>query len=145
MRPKQKNLPRVQSIQNAYNFLNRTFELGGSEIAIREKVGLLAYSPLAQGCLSGKYQNGALPEGSRKQLFHRLQRYETKGASERIDDYLALAKKYQLDPSQMALQFVTCQNFVTSNIIARDFARTIEAGAREHRNFLVRGIDKRHQ
>ena len=114
---KAKNLPRVQSIQNAYNFLNRTFELGGSEIAIREKVGLLAYSPLAQGYLSGKYQNGALPEGSRKQLFHRLQRYETKGASERIDDYLALAKKYQLDPSQMALQFVTGQNFVTSNII----------------------------
>ncbi len=114
---KTKNLPCIQSIQNAYNFLNRTFELGGSEIALREKVGLLAYSPLAQGYLTGKYQNGALPQGSRKQLFNRLQRYETKGASERIDDYLTLAKKYQLDPAQMALRFVSSQDFVTSNII----------------------------
>ncbi len=111
------NLPRVQSIQNAYNFLNRTFELGGAEIALREKIGLLAYSPLAQGYLTGKYQNGALPQGSRKQLFNRLQRYETKGASARIDDYVALAKQYGLDPAQMALRFVTERDFVTSNII----------------------------
>ena len=66
---KKNNLPRIQSIQNAYNFLNRAFESGGSEISFRENVGLLAYSPLAQGYLTGKYQNGALPEGSRKQLF----------------------------------------------------------------------------
>lgn len=110
-------LPRVQSIQNAYNLLNRTFEFGGSEIAHREDVGLLAYSPLAQGYLSGKYQNGALPQGSRKQLFNRLQRYETPPAAVTIDKYLAVAKKHGLDPSQMANQFATTRPFVTSNII----------------------------
>lgn len=109
--------PRVQSIQNAYNLLNRTFELGGSEIAHRENIGLLAYSPLAQGYLTGKYQNGALPQGSRKHLFDRLQRYETPGSAKTIDLYLAVAKKHGLDPAQMALQFVTTRPFTTSNII----------------------------
>mgnify|MGYP003300892472 CR=1 FL=1 len=80
--------PRVQSIQNAYNLLNRIFEFGGSEIAFRENVGLLAYSPLAQGYLTGKYQNGNLPEGSRKALFDRLQRYEGVGSEEAIESYL---------------------------------------------------------
>jgi aryl-alcohol dehydrogenase-like predicted oxidoreductase len=112
-----KGLPRVQSIQNAYNLVNRTFELGGAEIAHREQVGLLAYSPLAQGYLTGKYQNGALPQGSRKQLFNRLQRYESPQAASAIDKYLAVAKKHGLDASQMANQFVTTRSFVTSNII----------------------------
>lgn len=112
-----KGLPRVQSIQNAYNLLNRTFELGGAEIAHREDVGLLAYSPLAQGYLTGKYQNGALPQGSRKQLFNRLQRYESAQAASAIDQYLAVAKKHGLDASQMANQFATTRSFVTSNII----------------------------
>lgn len=112
-----KNQPRVQSIQNAYNLLNRTFEIGLSEVALREKVGLLAYSPLAQGYLSGKYQNGALPKGSRKQLFNRLQRYETPFAEATIDKYLAIAKKHGLDASQLANQFATTRPFVTSNII----------------------------
>ncbi len=112
-----KGLPRVQSIQNAYNLVNRTFELGGSEIAMRDGVGLLAYSPLAQGYLTGKYQNGALPEGSRKQLFNRLQRYESPQTNRAIDAYLAIAKKHGIDPSQLANQFVTTRPFVTSNII----------------------------
>ena len=114
---KNKDLPRVQSIQNAYNLLNRIFEFGGSEIAFREKVGLLAYSPLAQGYLTGKYQNGNLPKGSRKELFNRLQRYEGAGSEEAIDAYLNIAKKYNIDPSQLANQFVTTRPFVTSNII----------------------------
>ena len=109
--------PRVQSIQNAYNLLNRTFEIGGSEIAHREDVGLLAYSPLAQGYLTGKYQNGKLPKGSRKELFNRLQRYEGPYAEEAIEDYLSIAQKYSIDPSQLANQFVTTRPFVTSNII----------------------------
>lgn len=109
--------PRVQSIQNAYNLLNRTFEIGGSEIAHREDVGLLAYSPIAQGYLSGKYQNGALPKGSRKELFNRLQRYEGPYAEEAIEAYLNIAKKYEIDPTQLANQFVTTRPFVTSNII----------------------------
>ena len=114
---KNKDLPRVQSIQNAYNLLNRIFEFGGSEIAFREKVGLLAYSPLAQGYLTGKYQNGNLPKGSRKELFNRLQRYEGAGSEEAIDTYLKIANKYNFDPSQLANQFVTTRPFVTSNII----------------------------
>jgi aryl-alcohol dehydrogenase-like predicted oxidoreductase len=112
-----KELPRIVSVQNAYNLLNRIYELGASEIFHREGVGLLAYSPLAQGYLSGKYQKGAKPEGSRKALFDRLQRYETDGAEEAIDAYLAIAEKYGVDPSQMANQFVTTRDFVTSNII----------------------------
>ena len=109
--------PRVQSIQNAYNLLNRTFEIGGSEVAHREDVGLLAYSPIAQGYLSGKYQNGALPKGSRKELFNRLQRYEGPYAEEAIQAYLDIASKHEIDPTQLANQFVTTRPFVTSNII----------------------------
>ena len=112
-----RGLPRVQSIQNAYNLVNRTFELGGAEVAHQEQVGLLAYSPLAQGYLSGKYQNGALPAGSRKALFNRLQRYESPQGNAAIDAYVAIAKKHGLDASQMANQFVTTRSFVTSNII----------------------------
>ena len=112
-----RSLPRMQSVQNAYNFLNRTYEIGMSEIAHREDVGLLAYSPLAQGYLTGKYQGGALPKGSRKALFKRLQRYETEGTEARIGEYLEVAKKHGLNASQMANQFVTTRDFVTSNII----------------------------
>ncbi|MBP6011722.1 MAG: aldo/keto reductase [Alphaproteobacteria bacterium] len=110
-------LPRVQSIQNAYSLINRTFEMGQAEIAHREQVGLLAYSPLAQGYLTGKYQAGALPAKSRKALFNRLQRYEKPETGPAIERYLAIAKTFDLDPAQMALQFVTTRPFVTSNII----------------------------
>jgi aryl-alcohol dehydrogenase-like predicted oxidoreductase len=112
-----KGLPRVQSIQNAYSLINRVFELGQAEIAHREQVGLLAYSPLGQGYLTGKYQKGAQPEGSRKTLFNRLQRYEKPQTEPAIDRYLAIAKQHGLDPAQLALQFVTTRPFVTSNII----------------------------
>ena len=107
----------IVSVQNAYNLLNRIYEYGASEIYHREGVGLLAYSPLAQGYLSGKYLNGAIPPGSRKSIANRLQRYETPGAEEAIVKYLAIAEKYGLDPSQMANKFVTTRPFVTSNII----------------------------
>lgn len=109
--------PRIVSVQNAYNLLNRCYEQGNAEIFHEEGVGLLAYSPLAQGYLTGKYQNGALPEGSRKALFQRLQRYETPGSDKAIDRYLAIAKTHGLDPAQMALQFVTTRSFVTSTIV----------------------------
>ncbi len=113
----QHSLPRIVSIQNAYSLLNRTHELGLSEIAEREHVGLLAYSPLAQGYLSGKYRGGALPKGSRKAIFNRLQRYETPQADAALEAYFALAEKYGVSSTQMALQFVTTRPFVTSNII----------------------------
>ena len=112
-----KGLPRIASIQNVYNLLSRNFEHALSEIAHREDVGLLAYSPLAQGYLTGKYENGALPEGSRKQLFDRLQRYETPNAAPATAAYLKLAREHGLDPAQMALQFVSTRPFVTSTII----------------------------
>eukprot|EP01037_Dinobryon_pediforme_P010125 gene10125-10192_t len=108
---------RVVSIQNAYNLINRTFEIGLAEVAMREHVGLLAYSPLAQGYLTGKYLNGAKPAGARSTLFNRGQRYEKPGTDEAITKYMALAQEFGLDVSQMALAFVTGRVFVTSNII----------------------------
>ncbi len=114
---KELGLPRIVSIQNAYNLVNRTFEIGLSEFAYREHVGLLAYSPLAQGYLSGKYENGALPAGSRKALFQQLKRYETPQADAAMKLYFELARTHGMDPAQMALQFVTTRGFVTSNII----------------------------
>ncbi|MGL5362415.1 MAG: aldo/keto reductase [Bosea sp. (in: a-proteobacteria)] len=109
--------PRPQSIQNAYNLLNRTFETALAEIAMREQVGLLAYSPLAQGVLTGKYLDGARPAGARNTLFNRGQRYETPGTEEAVRAYVALAREFGLDPAQMALAFVTSRDFMTSNII----------------------------
>jgi len=108
---------RVVSIQNAYHLLNRTFEIGLAEVAMREQVGLLAYSPLAQGYLTGKYLNGAKPAGARSTLFNRGQRYEKPGSEEATVKYIALAKEFGLDIVQMALAFVTSRVFVTSNII----------------------------
>jgi aryl-alcohol dehydrogenase-like predicted oxidoreductase len=119
----QQGLPRVVSIQNAYNLVNRTFEIGLSEIYHREKVSLLAYSPLGQGYLSGKYEGGALPPGSRKTLFNRLGRYEQGNGPRAISAYVALARKHGLDPAQMAIAFAVARPFATSTIIG---ATTLE-------------------
>ncbi len=112
-----KGLARVQSIQNCYNLLNRTFEVALAEVAMREDVGLLAYSPLAQGYLTGKYRDGALPEGSRKQLFNRLGRYEAAGSEEAVEAYWALANELGLDLGQLAIRFTTSRPFLTSSIV----------------------------
>ena len=122
-----RGLPRVQSIQNAYNLLNRTFEVALAEVWQREDVGLLAYSPLAQGYLTGKYRHGALPQGSRKQLFDRMQRYETPGSGPAIEAYLDLAAETGLDPAQMALAFVASRPFVTSTIIGATSLEQLKA------------------
>ncbi len=112
-----KGRPRIQSIQNAYNLLNRTFETALAEVALREDVGLLAYSPLGQGFLTGKYLDGARPAGARTTLFDRGQRYQTAGAEDAIRRYVTLARESGLDPAQMALAFVNARPFVTANII----------------------------
>ena len=112
-----RGLSRVVSIQNAYNLVNRTFESGLAEVALREDVGLLAYSALGQGYLTGKYRDGALPAGSRKALFNRLQRYEKPGGEAAINAYVDLARDAGLDPSQMAIAFALSRSFVTSVII----------------------------
>jgi aryl-alcohol dehydrogenase-like predicted oxidoreductase len=110
-------LPRIATIQNAYNLLNRVFEYGLAEIAMRENVGLLAYSPLAQGYLTGKYLDGARPAGARSTLFERGQRYEGPGADRAIRAYLDLAAAHGLSPSQLALRFCAQREFMTSVII----------------------------
>jgi aryl-alcohol dehydrogenase-like predicted oxidoreductase len=113
----QHGLPRIVSVQNAYNLVNRAYEIGLSEITYREKVSLLAYSPLGQGYLSGKYEGGALPPHSRKTLFNRLGRYEHANGPEAISTYVALARRHGLDPAQMAIAFASSRPFVTSAII----------------------------
>jgi len=109
--------PRVVSVQNAYNLLNRTYEVGLAEFNAREQVGLLAYSPLAQGYLTGKYQGGARPAGARTTLFERGARYQKPGTEAAIDSYLQVAREFDLDPAHLAIAYVTSRHFVTSNII----------------------------
>lgn len=111
------DLERVVSIQNPYNLLNRGFEINLAEFAYREQVGLLAYSPLAFGMLSGKYDNGARPAAGRLTLFERFTRYTNPQAEAATKAYVALARKHGLDPAQMALAYVSSRGFVTSNII----------------------------
>ncbi len=113
-----KNLPRMLSVQNPYSLLNRTYEIGLAEISIREKSGLLAYSPLAFGYLTGKYRNKKLPENSRMKLFgEKFVRYKTENGQLAIEKYYEIAKKYRLDFAQMSLKFCEAQPFVTSVII----------------------------
>jgi len=116
---KEKNLPRMMSIQNPYNLLNRSYEVGLSEVSIREKIGCLAYSPLASGYLSGKYRNGSFPKGSRMERngdFWRY-RYNTPNMEKAVEEYYKISKKYNLDISQMSLKFCEVQSFMTSVII----------------------------
>ncbi|AXF07835.1 NADP(H)-dependent aldo-keto reductase [Paraburkholderia sp. SIMBA_055] len=110
-------LPRIVSIQNPYSLLNRTYEVGLSEYAHRDNIGLLAYSPLAFGWLSGKYEGGARPAGARISLFERFQRYSKPQAVQATTRYVELAKRHGLSPAQFALAFVNSRPFVTSNLI----------------------------
>jgi aryl-alcohol dehydrogenase-like predicted oxidoreductase len=111
------DIPRPVSVQNPYNLLNRTYEIGAAEISMRENMGLLAYSPLAFGMLSGKYYGGLRPDNSRLALYDRFTRYTKPYAEQAADAYVDLAKQHQLDPSIMALAFVNQQAFVSTNII----------------------------
>lgn len=108
---------RMASIQNPYNLLNRTFEVGLAEIAMREHCGLLAYSPMAFGTLSGKYLEGKQPEGARLTLFPQFNRYGNLRAQAATEAYVRLAEGHGLDPAQMALAFVAGRPFVTSTIV----------------------------
>ncbi len=121
------DLPRVVSIQNPYSLLNRSFEVGLAEMAIREQVGLLAYSPLAFGLLTGKYLGGARPEKARLTLFERFARYNNPQAEAATEAYVGLAREAGLDPAQMALAFVNTRQFTTSNIIGATTMAQLEA------------------
>ncbi len=114
---RERALPRVQSVQNPYSLLNRSYEIGLAEFAHRERVGLLAYSPLAFGMLSGKYLDGARPPNGRLTLFARFSRYNGEHGVAATAAYVALARRHRLDPAQMALAYVNSRPFVVSNII----------------------------
>ena len=121
---KLKTLPKMMSVQNSYNLLCRTYEIGLAEISIREKSGLFAYSPLAGGFLTGKYRNNNLPENSRQKLFaDYYTRYNKPNTSIVIEKYFDIAKKFNLDFAQMSIKFCEIQKFLTSVIIG---ATTIE-------------------
>ena len=110
-------LPRMQSIQNAYSLLNRSFEVGLAEVAIRENCGLLAYSPMGMGILSGKYIGGAAPASARLNRFHQFVRYRGPIAEAAVEKYVGIARRHGLDPAQMSLAFVNSRPFLTANII----------------------------
>jgi aryl-alcohol dehydrogenase-like predicted oxidoreductase len=142
-------LTRPVSIQNPYNLLNRSFEVGLAEIAIREQCGLLAYSPLAFGMLSGKYANGARPPKGRLSLYSRFTRYFNPESEAACAKYVALAREHGLDPAQMALAFVTSRSFVTSNIIGATTLEQLESNIAsfelELSEEVLAGIDAIHK
>lgn len=114
---KNNDLPRMITIQNAYSLLNRVFEGDMAEIAIRENIGLLAYSPMAFGVLSGKYVTGKAKENARLKLFPRFARYSSEQSTNATKEYLQIAQDNNMSIAQMALAFVNQQPFITSNII----------------------------
>lgn len=121
---REEGMPRIASIQNQYSLINREFELGLAEFSMREQVGLLAYSVLSMGVLTGKYLDGAKPEGARFTDFTRsANRYNAPEVQEAVRQYVELAKRYDMDPATMAIAFATTREFTTSTIIG---ARTME-------------------
>ena len=115
---KEKNFPRMMSIQNVYSLVNRVFDIGHSEVSKAENLGLLAYSPLAGGRLSGKYIGGINPKNARYTLWpRRFSRHHTERGEIAIEKYVGIANKYGIAPSTFANAFVNDRPFVTSNII----------------------------
>ena len=115
---KDKDLPRMMSIQNPYSLLNRSYEVGLAEVSIRENIGCLSYSPLASGYLTGKYRNKKFPKGSRMDRdFDFWTRYRKPNMEEAVEDYYKISQKFDLDMSQMSIKFCEVQDFMTSVII----------------------------
>lgn len=145
---KHHELPKMITIQNAYSLLNRTFEGDLAEISHREEIGLLAYSPLAFGKLSGKYLKELDTEKSRINLFPRFDRYNSKQCTEAISRYLNLAESNGLTLAQMALAFINLQPFVTSNIIGatnlEQLEENIDSIDVELSEDILKGIEKIH-
>lgn len=144
---REENLPRIATIQNQYSLTNRTFEIGLSEIAIKENVGLLAYSSLNMGVLTGKYLGGAQPAGARFTIQQRNSaRYNPEHAQEAVFKYVELAKKYDMSPAELALAFVAAQQFTTSVIIGatslEQLKTCIDAGELELSSELLADIQK---
>ena len=123
----QLGLARMVSVQNPYSLLNRSYEVGLAEISWRERCGLLAYSPLGFGVLSGKYLDAAQPPGARLTLFPDYTRYSSPAAQSATARYVALAREQGLDPAQMALAFVNGRPFLTSTIIGATSMQQLES------------------
>jgi len=112
------NLIRPVTIQNSYSLIHRAYEYGMSEVSMRENIGLLAYSPLAQGVLTGKYIDGKTPEGARGTLFPRfIARYTGEGSQKAVIEYKKIADKNRITLTELSLAFINQLPFVTSNII----------------------------
>jgi aryl-alcohol dehydrogenase-like predicted oxidoreductase len=123
----QKKLPRMMSVQNCYNLLNRVFDIANSEVSIREQCGLLAYSPLAGGRLSGKYMNGIRPKNSRYTMWPgRFSRHLTSRGETAVTKYVKLAKKYNINPCTFANAFVISRPFISSSIVGATSIKNLE-------------------
>lgn len=142
-------LEKLVSVQNPYNLLNRTYEIGMSEIAQHEQVGLLAYSPLAFGYLTGKFRHGARPENARVSLFSRFSRYSNPQSEWATEQYAQLAEQHDLTLTQLALGFIKQQFFVTSTIIgATNLAQlkeNIDAFETHLSSDMLQGIEDIHR
>lgn len=141
-----KGLARISTIQNQYSLLNRSFEIGLSEVALQEHVGLLAWSPLSAGVLTGKYLGGARPDGARFTLFSRnADRYNTASLQPVIAAYVDLAKRFNMDPATLALSFAVSRPFMTSVIIGatslEQLKTDIDAGSVTLTQEHIAGID----
>ena len=143
-----KGLARMASIQNPFNLLNRSFEVGLAEMAIRENCGLLAYSPMAFGVLSGKYLDGRKPEGARLTLFSEFTRYSNLRAQAATEAYVRLAEGHGLDPAQMALAYAIGRPFVTSAIVGAttmtQLQSNLASAAMSLSSEVIGGIDAIH-
>jgi len=146
---KELDMPRVVSVQNPYSLLNRSYEVGLAEISIRENTGLLAYSPLAFGVLSGKYLDGAMPDGARLSLYPDYNRYSSKSCDEAAKQYVQLARDHDINPAQMALAYINSRSFVTANIIGatkmQQLRDNIASADIELSDEVLEGIEQIHQ
>tara|TARA_B100001778_G_scaffold227122_1_gene188637 strand:- start:149 stop:1186 length:1038 start_codon:yes stop_codon:yes gene_type:complete len=130
------NRPKIISIQNPYSLLNRTFEIGNSEICHKENIGLLAYSPLGFGTLTGKYLGGNMPKNARLTLFPHYDRFSNKESKKAIQKYYDLAKENGMSLTTMALSFVNDRSFVTSNIIGATSIDQLKENIDSYKVFL---------
>jgi aryl-alcohol dehydrogenase-like predicted oxidoreductase len=137
---REQGLPRPVSIQNPYSLLNRSFEVGLSEFSHREDLGLLAYSPLAFGMLSGKYLNGQRPANARLTLFSRFSRYNGEQAMAATQAYADLAGEHGLALNQMALAYVTARHFTTANIIGATTLEQLASNIASHELKLSKAV-----
>lgn len=141
--------PRIASIQNPYNLLNRSFEAGTGEIAIREDCGLLAYAPLAAGMLTGKYLHGAEPADARLTLYPQNSRYRKEQGLKATEAYVDAARRHGVDPAQMAIRYVVSRPFTTSAIIGATKMAQLTANIDAHDltlpNELLRELEDIHR